>query len=284
MNTWRDAEPYELPPAGPRGRAIGLARLAALVVMTAVLFPLFLCGRALRHWLGHRVTFHFAIARVWSRLTLRLCGLRHVVRGTPIRAGALVANHSSWLDIPNLRAVKLMYFVSKAEVRDWPVVGYITHACGTIFIERRRAAAKRQEEALRDRIRHDQLLVFFPEGTSTDGLCVLPFKSSLFSVFFRDHAGADLLVQPVTVRYRPAPGSGLPENFYGWWGDMDFGAHVWAVLSRSFGGRAEATFHAPVNPRDFPDRKALAEHCQAAVARAFANEATATQGAGAGGN
>ncbi len=175
----------------------------------------------------------------------------------------------------------LIYFVAKAEVRAWPVVGYITHACGTIFIERRRTEAKRQEEALRERIAADQLLCFFPEGTSTDGLRVLSFKSSLFSVFFRDHAGADLLVQPVTVRYAAAPDSGLPESFYGWWGDMDFGAHVWAVLSRSFGGRAEVIFHAPVNPRDFPDRKALAEHCQAAVAGGFRGETRADEGAGA---
>ena len=283
MNTWRGAKPPELPPLDRRGRLVGAVRLVALILMTAVLFPLFLSGRLLRHWLGHRVTFHFAVARAWSRLTLRLCGLRHVVRGKPIRAGALVANHSSWLDIPTLRAVRLIYFVSKAEVRDWPVVGYITHACGTIFIERRRAHAKRQEQALRERIAADQLLIFFPEGTSTDGLRVLPFKSSLFSVFFRDHEGADLLVQPVTVRYVPAPGSGLPANFYGWWGDMDFGAHVWAVLSRSFGGRAEVTFHDAVNPRDFPDRKRLAEHCHAAVARGHGAAASPAGQAGAGG-
>ncbi len=280
MTTWRDAKPPELPPPGLRGRVAGVARLAAFLVMTAALFPLFLSGRLLRHWLGHAVTFHFSIARGWSRLTLRLCGLRHVVRGTPVRAGALVANHSSWLDIPSLRAVKLIYFVSKSEVRDWPVVGYITHACGTIFIERRRSEAKRQEQTLRERIAADQLLCFFPEGTSTDGLRVLPFKSSLFSVFFLDHEGADLLVQPVTVRYEPPPGAGLPASFYGWWGDMYFGAHVWAVMSRSFGGRAEVIFHDPVNPRDFPDRKALAEHCRAAVARGHAAETAGAGGAG----
>ena len=280
MNTWRGATPPQLPPLDMRARLAGLARLVAFLCMTAVLFPLFLAGRVLRHWLGHGVRFHFIIAREWSRLTLRLCGLRQVVRGTPVRAGALVANHSSWLDIPNLRAVALIYFVAKSEVRDWPVVGYITHACGTIYIERRRTEAKRQEETLRERIAADQLLCFYPEGTSTDGLRVLPFKSSLFSVFFRERGGADLLVQPVTLRYLPVADSGLPANFYGWWGDMDFGAHVWAVMSRSFRGRAEVIFHEPVNPRDFPDRKALAEHCQRAVALGHAGEIA---GAGGGG-
>lgn len=289
MTTWRGADPPQLPAATPAGRLAGAARLAAFLAMTAALFPLFLAGRLLRQWLGQAVTFHFHIARAWSRATLWLLGLAHVVRGTPVRAGALVANHCSWIDIPALRAVGLIYFVAKAEVRAWPVVGYITHACGTIFIERRRSEARRQEEALRARIAHDQRLLFFPEGTSTDGQRVLPFKSSLFSVFFRDRGdepdgeatgerGADLLVQPVTIRYVPPPG--LPPAAYAWWGDMDLGAHVWAVMSRSFGGRVEVIFHAPVSPRDFPDRKALARHCHAAVAAGL--ECPAATGAEAG--
>jgi 1-acyl-sn-glycerol-3-phosphate acyltransferase len=217
--------------------------------------------------LGHWITFHFLAAQFWSRAGLWLIGLRLVVRGKPVASGALVANHCSWADILTLRSVKLMYFVAKAEVRSWPAVGFITAVTGTIYIERQRSQAKQQEQVLRDRIAADQLLIFFPEATSTDGLRVLPFKSSLFSAFFHDHRGADLWIQPVTVRYTPAPGSGLPPSFYGWWGDMELGSHVWAVMSRSFGGRAEVTFHKPVKPQAFRDRKALAEHCTAVVAR-----------------
>jgi 1-acyl-sn-glycerol-3-phosphate acyltransferase len=99
---------------------------------------------------------------------------------------------------------------------------------------------------------------------------VLPFKSSLFSAFFYDHHAADLWIQPVTVRYTPAPGSGLPPSFYGWWGEMELGSHIWAVMSRSFGGRAEVIFHEPVKPQAFHDRKALAGHCGAVVARGLA--------------
>lgn len=277
MTTWRGADPPKLPLATPVGRIIGVLRIAGFLTMTAVLFPLFLLGRVLRHWLGHRVTFHFHIAWAWSRATLWLLGLRHVVRGAPVRAGALVANHASWLDIPALRAVNLIYFVAKSEVRDWPVVGYVTHACGTIYIARRRSHAKRQEEVLRERIASDQLLCFFPEGTSTDGLRVLSFKSSLFSVFFLDKGGADLLVQPVTIRY--VPPAGQPTAFYGWWDDMGLGSHVWAVASRSFGGRVEVIFHDPANPGDFSDRKALAEHCQRIVAEGLHGQAATGAGA-----
>jgi 1-acyl-sn-glycerol-3-phosphate acyltransferase len=187
-----------------------------------------------------------------------------------VDSGALVSNHCSWADILTLRAVKLMYFVAKSDVRDWPAVGFITAVTGTIYIERNRNQAKHQERVLRERIAANQLLIFFPEGTSTDGLRVLPFKSSLFSAYFHDRHAADLLIQPVTVRYIPAPDSGLPPDFYGWWGDMSLGSHVWAVMSRSFGGRAEVIFHQPVKPGAFDDRKALAEHCGAVVAHGLA--------------
>lgn len=264
--TWRGAEPDPLPPMSVAQKVRGAIRLALFVAMTAVALGLFIVGRNLRGVLGRWITFHFGAARLWSRLGLRLMGLRLVVTGRPVHSGALVANHCSWIDIFSLRAVTLMYFVSKAEVGDWPMVGYITRVTGTVFIERRRSHAKRQEEILRERIAADQLLAFFPEGTSTDGLRVLPFKSSLFSVFFLDDHGADLLVQPVTIRYTPRSDSGLPPSFYGWWGDMEFEAHIWQVFARSTGGLAEVIFHEPVRPTDFRDRKALAEHAGRAVA------------------
>jgi 1-acyl-sn-glycerol-3-phosphate acyltransferase len=263
--TWNGADPPELPPLTRRETLRGAVRSAAFVVMTVVALALFVPGRYLRHWLGPWVTYHFHVARLWSRAGLWLAGLRHEVHGTPVKGGALVANHCSWLDIFALRAVTLIYFVSKAEVADWPGVGFVTRVTGTIFIERRRSQAKAQEAMLRSRIAADQLLAFFPEGTSTDGERVLPFKSSLFSVFFLDHHGADLTVQPVSIRYRPDPASGLPGSFYGWWGTMSFEGHIFDVFARSRRGRAIVTFHDPVRASDFPHRKALAEHCAAVV-------------------
>lgn len=230
--------------------------------------PLFLLGRAVHSGFGPRATLHFSVATLWSRAMLRLCGLRAVVRGRPVHAGALVANHSSWIDIPALRRTGLIYFVSKKDVEGWPAIGFIARVCGTVFIERRRTEAKRQEQMLRARIAAEERLCFFPEATSTDGLRVLPFKSSLFSAFSTTGGGegADIAVQPVSLRYRVAPGSGLPPEFYGWWGRMGFGPHVWQVFCRSRGGTVEITFHPPVRPRDFPDRKALADHTHRVVA------------------
>ena len=261
MTTWNAEAPPELDPPTTTGRILGGLRLGAMLTLTALSVALFLLGRGLRAVLGRWITFHFGVARFWSRACLWLTGVRLIVNGAPIRSGSLVANHSSWIDILTLRSNRLIYFVSKAEVANWPGVGFITRITGTVFIERRRSEAKKQEAMLRERIAHDQLLCFFPEGTSTDGLRVLPFKSSLFSAFFRDGQGTDLLIQPVSVRYTPKSGSGLPRNFYSWWGDMGFESHIWDVVTRSFGGTAEVTFHAPVRAADFADRKALSDYC-----------------------
>jgi len=270
MVTWNDAEPAALPPLSRADRAVGAARLAAFLALTGVALGLFLVGHNLRRALGHRwVVFHFGVARLWSRLGLGLCGLRLRVEGRPVSAGALVANHSSWLDILALRAVRLVYFVAKSEVADWPGVGFITRVTGTVFIERKRAEAKRQEEVLLERIAARQVLCIFPEGTSTDGLRVLPFKSSLFSAFFHEDHGADVLVQPVSLRYVRGRAD-LPESFYGWWGTMGFESHIWDVLCRSRRGEVRVVFHEPVRAADFRDRKALAEHCARRVGEGHA--------------
>jgi len=273
-STWRGAEPDHLPPLGTAQKLRGAVRLTAFILTTAVILGMFLVGRALRGAFGRRVTFHFLLAQCWARAGLWLAGLGLRVEGRPVGAGALVANHSSWIDILALRAVALVYFVAKSEVRDWPVVGFITRVTGTVFIERRRSHAKRQEEILRERIAASQLLAFFPEGTSTDGLRVLPFKSSLFSVFFLDGHGAELWVQPVTIRYFPDPRDGVSPSFYGWWGDMNFEAHIWQVLARSRHGLVEVIFHEPVRPTAFGDRKLLADHAGRAVAEGHATGRT----------
>lgn len=261
--TWNAAPPPALPAPSLAGKVAGALRLGAIIVLTLLVLGVFLIGRTLRGFFGRGVTFHFEVVRRWSVICLALCGLRLRVQGEPVAAGALVANHSTWLDILVLRAVRLIYFVSKAEVAHWPVIGFITRVTGTIFIDRRRTEAKRQEALLRSRIAHDQLLCFFPEGTSTDGQRVLPFKTSLFSVFWKDGEATTLPVQPVTIRYNPP--SGLPASFFGWWGEMSFERSIWSVVTLSRGALVDVIFHPPVVARDFEGRKELALHCRTAV-------------------
>ena len=210
-----------------------------------------------------------AVIGAWARLALWLCGLSFRRRGAPMRhPGALVANHASWLDIVALQRATAVFFVSKAEVAGWPGIGVIGRAIGTVFIERRATEARRQNAVIGERLRRGDRLCLFPEGTSTDGLRVLPFKSSLFEAFCEPALRDLVWIQPVSILYRPRPD--LPPAFYGWWGDMDFGAHLVAVLARSRGGVVEVLFHPPLRVVDFADRKVLAGAAGAAVAGGFA--------------
>lgn len=204
------------------------------------------------------------VTRGVCRLCLAILGIRYRVRGRPMRArGAVVANHSSWLDIFALNACQTVYFVSKAEVAGWAGIGWLARATGTVFIARDPKAAGAQRREFERRLRAGHKLLFFPEGTSTDGLGVLPFKSTLFAAFFTHGLEHVMHIQPVTVIHRGPRGRSA--RFYGWWGDMDFAPHFLTVAAEAGRGAIEVVFHEPVAVDAFPDRKALARHCEAAI-------------------
>ncbi len=177
--------------------------------------------------------------------------------------GAVVSNHVSWLDIFALNAGNRVYFVSKSEVADWPGIGLLARITGTVFITRDPAQAKTQTQVFENRLLGGHKLLFFPEGTSTDGMRVLPFKTTLFQSFFSDKLTHEMYIQPVTILYR-AP-ENRDERFYGWWGDMSFGPHLLKVLATAPQGRVTITYHAPVKVDEFANRKALAAHLEAVV-------------------
>ena len=270
---WSGAAPPALPPLAGRERWRLGFRLVWAVLALLGFFALFLVLRGL-DWLveraaGRRLTaMGPAVVQVWAAQALRSLGLRYVQHGEPMRGGgAFVANHSSWIDIWALQRAAAPFLVSKAEVRDWPGVGLIGRAIGTMFIDRRPAQAKAQEAELLARLGRGDRMAIFPEGTSTDGQRILPFKSALFGVFFAPELGQGVTVQPVTIRYRPR--AGLPPAFYGWWGEMDFARHMTDVLARSVGGTVELTFHPPLDPGGFRSRKELAQAAETAVRAGF---------------
>jgi 1-acyl-sn-glycerol-3-phosphate acyltransferase len=202
------------------------------------------------------------------RASLRALGVRLRVEGRPMTGrGALVANHSSWLDILALNAQAPMIFVAKSEVAGWPGLGLLARATGTLFIRResRREVAE-QARAVAERLSVGETLLLFPEGTSTDGRRVLPFRPALFAGLLAQAPSANVRVQPVTLSWL-AP-EGQDPRFYAWWGDMAFGPHALAVLAARRQGEVRITFHAPIEV-DGRDRKSLAAECEAAVRSAL---------------
>ncbi|MFT4793908.1 MAG: 1-acyl-sn-glycerol-3-phosphate acyltransferase [Paracoccaceae bacterium] len=264
--SWNEATPPTYPRAGAARIALAVVRLVLVLGLTLTLLAAFVTVKGAERVFPGLRRLRNRIASAWGRSVARALGIRVVSIGAPIpQGGAIVANHSSWTDILVLLAATRVTFVSKAEVRNWPGIGIMARAADTLFIERRRSHAKRQEQEMKARIAAGQHLLFFPEATSTDGRRVIPFKSTLFSVFFTPELKDSVWVQPVSVVYRARPDGGRPLDFYGWWGDMDFGSHIWVLLTRSFGGTATVVFHPAVRAADFAHRKALAAYCDSAV-------------------
>jgi len=136
------------------------------------------------------------ITRGVCRAALWWLGMRRTLRGRPMcQPGAAVANHASWLDIFALNAADDVVFVAKAEVAGWPGIGWLARATGTLFVRRDRADAAAQTRLFAARLAAGQRLLFFPEGTSSDGQRVLPFKPTLLVAFFAPDMKDDAHVQ-----------------------------------------------------------------------------------------
>jgi 1-acyl-sn-glycerol-3-phosphate acyltransferase len=208
------------------------------------------------------------LTQVVCRATLAILRLSLRIEGQPVTGhAALVANHSSWLDIFVLNSATQVYFVSKAEVADWPGIGWLARATGTVFIRRDRREAAQHTSMLETRLQAGHRLLVFPEGTSSDGLRVLSFKTTLFEAFLAPDLRDSLQVQPVSVTYS-AP-EGADPRALGWWGHMDFGSHLLQVLAMPRAGQVRLVFHPPIRVADLPDRKALALACEEAVRAGF---------------
>lgn len=228
--------------------------LALLLLVRVVERPLFGATRP--------ITPH--ITQGVCRVAFRIMGIRLCIHGKPMgQRGAVVANHASWLDIFALNAAQRVYFVSKSEVARWPGIGWLARATGTVFIARRSADAKLQQAVFEARLRAGHRLLFFPEGTSTDTLRVLPFKPTLFAAFYTHGMEQVMHIQPASVIYYAPKGSDA--RFYGWWADMDFASHLKMVLAAPRQGAIDVILHDPLAVNDFPDRKALSAACEAVI-------------------
>jgi 1-acyl-sn-glycerol-3-phosphate acyltransferase len=213
----------------------------------------------------------FRIARIFHLGIIRILGFRVQVHGAmeSTKPVLFVANHASYLDIPVLSTLIPGSFAAKAEVGGWPLIGFLARLQNTIFIERRSTQIEHQRDILREQLAKKRNLIFFPEGTSTDGLKVLPFKSSLFSIVEEGFADIGLMVQPVSIACTALDGlpitrAGRP--FYAWYGDMTLVGHLWNVLKLG-NFTVDVIFHSAVQPQAFADRKALSQYCHQQVSR-----------------
>lgn len=243
-------------------------RTAALIGGTLFLSILQFCVLKLRLPGGQ------AILRVWHKLCWRLLALDVRPHGAPADGPVLfVCNHASYLDVTVLGGLMDARYVAKAEVSRWPVIGALSKLQGTIFIERRAQGARSQTETLTRALRSGQRLVLFPEGTSSDGNRVLPFKSALFAAAAAEVDGVEVQVQPMTIaysRHRGVPMGRLLRPYFAWYGDMTLVGHLWTCLGLG-GAGVDVVFHEPVRLSQFGSRKALARYCEMQVAHGLSD-------------
>jgi 1-acyl-sn-glycerol-3-phosphate acyltransferase len=247
-----------------RAPLLRIVRLSTYIALTAPLMPV----QALLVALGLPLAGRLAL--FYHRLCWRILGLRIVQKGerSTRHPTLFVANHVSYLDITVLGGVIKGSFIAKSEVRRWPLFGWLARLQRTVFVERRPQRSAEQRDVVSRRLAAGEDLILFPEGTSSDGNRVLPFKSALFGAAEMPLDGRTVSVQPVSIAYTRLNGMPMGRSlrpFFAWYGDMELGPHLWELLG--FGiVTVSLEFHPVVTRADFASRKALAEHCQRAVA------------------
>jgi 1-acyl-sn-glycerol-3-phosphate acyltransferase len=223
---------------------------------------------------------HTATGRRFGRYYLsnwRKCiGHQIVIKGklSSAKPTLFVANHSSYVDILILGTCIPGRFVAKQEVAKWPVMGWLATQQGTIYIERKREAIADGTESLVGPLEKGENLILFPEGTTSDGCRVLPFKSSFFDVAMKKN----LVVQPVSVAYVGWDRFSMPRFLRkqcGWFSEeVDLLTHLWE-LAQLGTIQVIVELHPPLKAKDFSSRKALAaasfQAVQGGLIKAFAS-------------
>ncbi len=251
-----------------RGRGFGRTRaFAGIGAATAALVPFELVMRRISPKSRPRIPwlFHRALARS--------LGIHIVVHGRQERRGGVlfVANHVSWADIPVLGSHVLAAFVAKSEVAGYGPVGWLSTLSRTVYVEReRRQKTGEARNAIADRLAAGENVILFPEGTNSDGVTVLPFKSALFAAI-EGPGSEDFVIQPVALAYTrlngiPITRERLPD--IAWIGETELAPHMLSFMALGK-VRAELRFFPPVRLSDFADRKALARHCHEVIANGY---------------
>ncbi|MCK6559057.1 1-acyl-sn-glycerol-3-phosphate acyltransferase [bacterium] len=242
-----------------------IVRIVMIAVLTAAGVLLLLGGRLLALFTdtGFR-RWRLRVFQGWARGLAAIIGMRLVVRGNaPPPPFFLVANHLSYMDILVLATQVRGVFVSRHDVSGWPVIGFLTRAVGTLFINRELAReVVRLNHLLRAAWERGEGIIFFPEGTSSAGAEIRPFKSPLLHVAAENHYP----VSYASLSYRTPAGEPPAHLAVCWWGDMTFPDHFFNVLQLP---RFEALLTFGDAAVRATDRKLLARRLHRLIAQQF---------------
>lgn len=245
-----------------------LLSLGFIILLTLVLLPFQIL--AVRFFLPAAKS----IPVFYHRMICASLGVRVTVKGAPNigRPCLLVGNHISWLDIPVMISLGPVRFVARGDMNEWPIFGLLARLQRTLFVDRtKRSATKDFKDLMQKSVRAGDSLILFPEGTSSDGSNVLPFKSALFASVERDKDGTsgdeDIHVQAFSISYARIAGIPMGRSIrpeFSWIGDMDIFPSIWRI-AKMRSCEIEVTFFEPVTAHALGGRKELATYCEARV-------------------
>lgn len=230
--------------------------------------------------LGNSPLF-YVVPKMYHRVTCLIFGLKINLSGQMADGHVLFAgNHLSYIDISTIGSVLSATFISKDDVKNWPLFGLLASISKTIFISRDRNAAVKCIADIKSSLDSGRSLILFPEGTSTNGAEVLPFKSSLFELFLNADLKEKLIIQPFTVSIQRVDGRDVKtiedHDYYAWYGDMTLPPHLWA-LAQTKGVEILIEFHEPLKASDYDNRKVFALDCHKAVANGLTQNIQASK-------
>ncbi|QEY24061.1 lysophospholipid acyltransferase family protein [Neisseria animalis] len=202
--------------------------------------------------------------QLWSRRVLAACGMELSVYGTLPSQGVgsmIIANHISWLDIMAVNAAFPNRFVAKDDVAKWPLVGYLATQAQTVYVARNKGSSGNSDKlrTVTDALKNGDTVTLFPEGTSSEGRSILPFKTSFFQAAFE--ARTPLI--PVLCRY-PNPDGSSPNPAAAYYGDISLVQSIKMICSRR-SSKVELHFLPPVLPEG--DRRQCAQAVRTALER-----------------
>ncbi len=240
--------------------------LALLKLLRCSLHLLHGIGTILTHFSGATHAQRSQHVADWSKRFLELLGVTLRINGQPLQNGPLmvVINHVSWLDILVILAAQPVCFVSKAEVRHWPVIGWLATNVGTLYIERTKARdALRVVHQIAENLSAGRLIAIFPEGTTSNGKSLLPFHANLLQAAIASNSP----VQAVALRFLEANGERSMSPIYV--ADDSLLSSAWRMM-RAAPVTAQLDF-LPSLPTDGLDRRVLAAQLQQHIAAALAH-------------
>lgn len=236
-------------------------RLVLHVALGALLT--LLTARRNREGGGYR--YHPGLVAWWHERLLDILGVQVACQGElPQPPALLVSNHVSWLDIPVLGSLTHSNFLSKDEVRRWPVIGWLSAACGTLFIRRGAGESASIAQQIADHLATDGLITLFPEGTTTDGSEVRPFFPRLFAAAIETGAP----VVPVALRYHV---NGELDRLAPYVGDQSLLANLWGIIRRPR-TQVMVRYTSPLALAGV-ERKMAAEQARSQIVRALQDQA-----------